>query len=103
MIETIDRSRVCQIVTEEVTHLLRNEGLDFVELNEDMSLLDDLGFSSLALLDLMVGLERALGCRFDDIDTWSASEDQTGGPRFRLRSIVDAALETVRAQRAGVA
>jgi len=93
----LDRERVFQIVRDELLSLLAREGMPEMEVTEETSVITDLGLSSLSLLDLVVGIERALDCRFERVEDWSTSGTSNEARELRVGAIVDATWATVRA------
>ena len=93
----LGRERVFQVVRDELLSLLDREGIPAMEVTEDTSLISDLGLSSLALLDLVVGIERALDCRFERVEDWGSSGSSSEVREYKVGAIVDATWATVHA------
>jgi acyl carrier protein len=85
---------VFAVVRDELLSLMDREGIPVMDVTESTSLIGDLGLSSLAVLDLVVGIERALDFRFENVESW-ASADATDGREYCVGAIVDATLATV--------
>lgn len=61
-----------------------------VELKEDTSLIDDLGFDSIMLVELMMEIEDEFNISFDEVDELVESFDTVG----KLMELVGKMLET---------
>ena len=94
MPSNIERERVFAVVRDELLSLMNREGIPVMDVTEGTSLIGDIGLSSLAILDLVVGIERALDFRFEDVESWATSE-ASNGREYCVGAIVDATLATV--------
>jgi acyl carrier protein len=76
-----------QRVTRAVQELLRQRRQPHVELSPGLSLVEDLGFDSLAFVDLTLILEAELGVDEFPLQNWIDKESMTLGKKHTIASL----------------
>lgn len=71
--------------------VMKYAGEDFqnVELKDDTNLIDDLGYESINLVELMIELEQELGIDFDEVDELIEAFDTFGS----LKNLIEKNLK----------
>ena len=86
----IAEDRVLEIVCRELARIRREHGGDANhEIRPDSSLVADVGFDSLSMVEALVAVEQALGIDELSLVAWTDEELEREGPRFTVASLVD--------------